>query len=150
MADFDIEKFKRTVLTDIAVELKDEFNENFSRKAFFGKKWRPRKDTKANGSLLVVHGHLRSSISTHISEDGIHFTSSMPYASVHNEGVKGTQSVKAHSRKGKPVRAHTRHANIPQRQFVGDGKDTRHIIKECLDRSAKEFDMELTKLLRQK
>lgn len=150
MAEFDIEKFKRTVLSDIAVELKDEFDENFNRKGFFDKKWKPRKNLKANGSLLVVRGHLRGSISTHVSDDGVHFTSSMPYASVHNEGFQGMQSVKAHTRKEKQVRAHTRHANIPQRQFIGDGKDTRRIIRGCLDRSAAELDMYLTKLLRQK
>ena len=51
---------KRKILNDLRVELSDEFDRNFQRKAFFDRPWPPRKLGK-KGSLLMVTGKLRRS-----------------------------------------------------------------------------------------
>lgn len=115
------------------MELSDEFDRNFLRKAFFSKKWKPRANPDAKGTLLMVTGTLRRSIRAEVRGNGVRFTSAVPYAAIHNEGGTGTKPVRRHtrvSRKGRlyTVRAHTRRFTMPQRQFVGDGERTREII----------------------
>ena len=58
------DKLKKDILDDMRVELSDEFDKNFERKAFFTDAWKARKDPKANGSLLVVSGRMRRSRSS--------------------------------------------------------------------------------------
>ncbi|MBR5898080.1 MAG: hypothetical protein IKZ14_01265 [Muribaculaceae bacterium] len=43
MANFDTDQLKRNILNDMRVELADEFDRNFERKAFFTRKWKPRR-----------------------------------------------------------------------------------------------------------
>ena len=75
----------------------------------------------------MVTGTMRRSIQGHVEGDGVRFTSSVPYASVHNEGGTIAQNVRAHQRRNKKtgksyqVRAHQRRITMPRRQFVGDG-----------------------------
>ena len=38
----DASKLKSDILSDMRVELSDEFDRNFERKAFFSDKWKPR------------------------------------------------------------------------------------------------------------
>lgn len=149
----DPEQLKRNILNDMRVELSEEFDRNFTRKAFFTKKWKRRADPNAKGSLLIVTGTLRRSIRSEVKGDGVRFTSAVPYASIHNEGGSGTKSVRQHtrtSRKGRQytVRAHTRRFTMPQRQFVGDGPRTREIIKGVIDDNLKDFDMQLSKFIK--
>lgn len=82
----------RKILTDIKVELSDEFDRNFERKGFFSKKWKDRRH-KGKGTLLVATGKLRRSIRASIGDKSVTWTSSEPYASIHNEG--GTITVTA-------------------------------------------------------
>ena len=49
------DKLKKDILDDMRVELSDEFDKNFERKAFFTDAWKARKDPKANGSLFPFH-----------------------------------------------------------------------------------------------
>ena len=77
--------FIKTILTDIKVELLDEFDKNFERKAFFSKPWDTRKSGK-KGSQLVASGLLRKSIRAELTDNGIRFSSSLPYADIHNNG----------------------------------------------------------------
>jgi len=63
----------------------DEFDKNFERKAFFSKPWAARKSGK-KGSLLVASGLLRKSIRAELTNNGIRFSSSLPYADIHNNG----------------------------------------------------------------
>lgn len=149
----DPEQLKRNILNDMRVELSEEFDRNFTRKAFFTKKWKRRADPNAKGSLLIVTGTLRRSIRSEVKGDGVRFTSAVPYASIHNEGGSGTKSVRQHtrtSRKGRQytVRAHTRHFTMPQRQFVGDGKRTQELIKGVIEDNVKDFDIQLTKFIK--
>lgn len=146
----DAKQIKRKILNDMRVELTEEFDRNFERKAFFTKKWKPRTYPATRGSLLIVTGKLRRSIRSQVQGDGVRFTSSVPYASIHNEGGEGTKSVKAHTRKSKKgksytVRAHSRRFTMPQRQFIGDGPETRKIIENIVKENVALIDKELVK-----
>lgn len=150
----DPEQLKRNILSDMRVELTEEFDRNFERKAFFTKKWKKRANPDAKGSLLIVTGTLRRSIKSEVKGNGVRFTSAVPYAQIHNEGGKGQKPVKGHTRRSKKgkvyrVRAHTRNFQMPQRQFVGDGKRTQEIIKGVINDNLADFDTQITKLLRQ-
>lgn len=113
--------------------------------------WRQRKANKGRNSgraLLVQSGRLRRSIRiTRITGSTVAIGSDVPYARAHNEGFKGSVSVKAFTRNkytkektgsgkfsksGKErmktvqrisgtvsVKAHTRKMNLPRRQFMG-------------------------------
>lgn len=148
----DPKTLKKNILQDLRVELTDEFDRNFERKAFFGNRWKPRRN-EGKGSLLLVTGTLRRSIRSSVVGNGVRFSSQVPYATVHNEGGTIAQNVRAHQRRrhGKThdVRAHQRRINMPQRQFIGDGPDTRRIIKSVIDDNLQQYNNELTKALRQ-
>lgn len=50
MADIlDGEQLKRNILSDMRVELTEEFDKNFERKAFFTDKWKKRANPNAKG-----------------------------------------------------------------------------------------------------
>lgn len=149
----DGEQLKRNILSDMRVELSDEFDRNFERKAFFTEKWKPRAYKYPQGSLLMVTGTLRRSIKAEIRDNGVRFTSAVPYAAIHNEGGSGTKSVRQHTRtskKGKPytVKAHTRKFTMPKRQFVGDGKRTQEIIKGIITDNVAKFNIQLSQFIR--
>lgn len=148
------DKLKKDILDDMRVELSDEFDKNFERKAFFTDAWKARKDPKANGSLLVVSGRMRRSIKGSVEGDGVRFTSDTNYATVHNEGGSGFVTVRQHQRKhyktGKVYTVHSyqRRVNIPQRQFVGDGQRTQEIIRGVIDDNVKQFNASLSNFIR--
>ena len=149
----DAQQLKRNILSDIRVELTEEFDRNFERKAFFTDKWKKRANPNARGTLLMVTGTLRRSIEAEVRGNGVRFSSAVPYASVHNEGGTIRQNVRSHrrtSKRGKPytVKAHTRKFKMPQRQFIGDGKETQEIIKKAIERNSKGFNVQLTKILK--
>ncbi len=82
----DVNNLKRNILNDMRVELVEEFDRNFERKAFFTRKWKPRRINR-RGSLLIVSGALRDSIKAVVKGNGVAFTSNVPYAVAHNEGL---------------------------------------------------------------
>lgn len=155
MADIvTADKLKSDILNDMRVELTEEFDRNFERKAFFTEAWKARKDPKANGSLLVVSGRMRRSIKGSVEGDGVRFTSDTSYATVHNEGGSGFVTVRQHQRRVKKtgnvytVRSYQRRVNIPQRQFVGDGQRTQEIIRGVIDDNVKQFNASLSNFIR--
>ena len=157
MADIiNAKLLEANILKDMRVELKEEFDRNFERKAFFSDAWKPRKDPKALGSLLVVTGAMRRSIKAEVADHGVRFSSSLSYTTIHNEGGKGTLTVKAHYRTNKKsgkrykVRSHKRRFNMPQRQFIGDGKETQQLIKNVIDDNLKQFDLSMSNFIRSK
>lgn len=81
-----MDNFIKNLLNDVKIELKDEFDKNFIRKAFFDKKWKETKLQNSKGSLMMRTGKLRKSIQAKISGNAIVFSSSLPYASLQNEG----------------------------------------------------------------
>ena len=147
------EQLKKDIISDMRVELAEEFDKNFTRKAFFTNKWKKRRNPNALGSLLVVTGSLRRSIQAKETPDGVRCTSNQPYATLHNEGGKGSVTVRQHTRKSKKgksytVRQHNRAVNVPQRQFVGDGQDTQRIIKNVIDDNLEQYNQEIIKKLK--
>jgi len=79
--------FLKQTLTDIKVKLGEEFDRNFQRKAFFDEKWPATKLTYHRGSLMMRTGRLRKSLlSPKVTSNGIIWSSSLPYADIHNNG----------------------------------------------------------------
>ena len=76
------------ILRQIAVDLKDEFDQNFDRQAFFSEKWQRRKSPGRDRgrAILADTGRLRGSIKSRISDNSITFYSDLPYAAIHNDG----------------------------------------------------------------
>lgn len=151
----DAEKLKKQIIADMRVELTEEFDKNFQRKAFFTEKWKARRDPNANGSLLVVTGAMRRSIRSAETANGVRFTSSLPYTTIHNEGGTGRKPVREHYRKGKngkthKVKAHTRKFTMPKRQFIGDGQQTQQLIKNVIEDNLREFNLSLSNFLANK
>jgi len=84
-------------IADLRVEISDEFDRNFERKGFFDEKWPDTRIHSRRGSLLMRSGALRRSVKSTSTGNSIHFSSSLPYASIHNEG--GTITVTAKMKK---------------------------------------------------
>ena len=74
----------RRILSDIRVELGDEFDRNFERQAFFNDAWARRKSP--GGTILVDTGTLRRSVRSRTTDDSITFYTDLPYAAIHNDG----------------------------------------------------------------
>ncbi len=84
---FNSDELLRKIMNDLRVELSDEFDKNFERKAFFTEPW-PERKSGSKGSLMNVRGGsgLRGSIRSSVNKDTIRWTSSQPYADIHNSG----------------------------------------------------------------
>jgi len=87
--------FKK-IQKDIKVKLSDEFDRNFERKAFFDQTWAESKAPNRRGSLMMRTGSLRSSVNAELIPEGVKWSSSKPYANIHNEGgkIKVTEQMK--------------------------------------------------------
>ena len=157
----DPNKLKAYIPEDMRVELSEEFDQSFERKGFFSDKWKPRAHQYPRGSLLVVSSAMRRSTQGEVSGNGVRFTSAEPYTTLHNEG--GTITVTARMKrffwykyKQTKDEAWKRMAlmktgkviNIPQRQFIGDGDDTKRIIRGVIDDNLQKFNLSLTEFLR--
>lgn len=159
----DAKQIKTDILNDLRVELVDEFDLNFKRKAFFSDKWKPRAHDYRRGSLLMVSSALRRSIMDNAQtlENGVRFSSAMPYASIHNEGGKITVTAKMkrffwYKYKQTKDEAWKRMAlmktgkaiEMPERRFIGDGPDTQRLVRGVIDDNLKKFNLSLTEFLR--
>lgn len=126
----------------IAVDLADEFDRNFERKAFFDKPWKARL-LNNKGSLLISTGRLRRSIGKRVAGDSIIFTSDAPYAKLHNEGgeIVVTQKMRGwfwymYTKTKLPLYKHLgckkvgSKIRIPQRQFIGYHKTVDKIVED--------------------
>ena len=81
------------LIRDIRVELSDEFDRNFERKAFFTTAWKPA-IRNTTGSLMMRTSALRKSLRSDIRGNSITWESSLPYANIHNAGGKITVLLK--------------------------------------------------------
>ena len=84
----NLQTILKTTFSILEVELASEFDRNFSRQAFFDKKWSTRKFSGNTKGILAGRGMLRRSINKKVQGSSILFTSNLPYASIHNEGGK--------------------------------------------------------------
>lgn len=96
----EIRQLWALILKDVRVELSEEFDRNFERKAFFNQPW-PKRRREGKGSLMVASGRLRRSLKAKedAGKGSITWTSSEPYAAIHNEGgtITVTKALKAHA-----------------------------------------------------
>jgi len=144
------------LLNDIKIELHDEFDRNFERKAFFNTGWKPAIKNPI-GSLMMRTGALRSSLRPEIVDNSaIKWESSLPYADLHNSGgiITVTQKMKvffwyryklATGGNNKNLNAESRFwkamalkrvgskIEIPQRQFIGDHPQVQKTVKQTTD-----------------
>ncbi|KMQ70231.1 phage virion morphogenesis protein [Chryseobacterium koreense] len=155
----DLSQWVQNILKDVKVDLTDEFDRNFERKGFFDQKWKQTKIPNRIGSLMMRSGNLRNSINSRIEGDRIIFTSSLPYASIHNEGGEITVTAKmkkffwakhieaknagdifnADSWKGMALMKLGAKIQIEQRQFIGDHPEVNRIIEDVLRDAGKEL-----------
>lgn len=145
----ELEAYLRTLPNDImedcaeivAETATEYFKETFRKKAFDGNPWTPAKTAKRRGSLLIDSGAMMNSIRPLvISPERVVIgagNQKVLYAKAHNEGYDGEVQVPAHTRRTKKgstnVKAHTRTAHIPQRQFMGDSEELNKQIKERIE-----------------
>jgi phage gpG-like protein len=146
----------KDILMDVKVELDDEFDRNFERKAFFERPWAPVKNDPGTGSLMQRTGALRKSISSEITGNSITYSSSLAYASIHNEGGVINQTVtvtekmrrwawaKWHASKDKDGNGSnywrnfaltkktsiSRKITMPERRFIGEHPTITNVIQE--------------------
>lgn len=131
------------ILRDIRIELLDEFDKNFSRGGFFSKPWPKRRDGSA--THLNNTGKLRRSITARISRHCVIFTSSEPYAAIHNYGgtITVTEKMKkffwAKYKQTKQERY--KHLalmktgtkiKMPQRQFIGNSPEVKKAVEDIV------------------
>ena len=147
MADGELRKVVRRILSDIRVELGDEFDQNFERQGFFSEKWQRRKSPiRGDGHILVASGDLRKSIRSRSDESSITFYSDLAYAGIHNEGgeIKVTARMKrffwhkyyetkdefwkamALMKVGKTIK-------IPRRQFLGMAPEVETEVRKIIE-----------------
>ena len=158
----DFKQLFNLLLRDISVELTDEFDQNFERKAFFTDSWRPTKMQQRNGSLLLRTGALRQSIGKPTLNSlgkSIKWSSSLPYADIHNQGgeITVTQKMKKYfwyryiqmvgKSKSKMISDEALYIRklacmrvgskikIPKRQFIGDHP----VVKSRVDQVTREW-----------
>lgn len=145
----ELEDYLRTMpdelmedVADIVAETATEYyKQTFHKKAFDGNPWTPARTAKRRGSLLIDSGAMMNSIRPLvISPERVVIgagNQKVLYAKAHNEGYNGAVQVPAHNRRTKkgdvPVKAHTRTAHIPQRQFMGDSEELNKQIKERIE-----------------
>jgi phage gpG-like protein len=91
-----MKNFYKNIASDLRVELLDEFDQNFTRKAFFDKAWPEVMMPNRRGTLMMRSGALRRSIRAQSIPGGVGFSSSLPYAKIQNEGgtIKVTTKMK--------------------------------------------------------
>jgi phage gpG-like protein len=139
-----LEALPEQILTE-AAEITAEtavksFQANFTKKGFDGNPWEPAKVDKKTGSLLIDSGDLRTTIRPdYKGPDKVVIMAGgqkAPYAKVHNEGFAGSVSVPEHTRKSPwgtlNVKAYTRQANIPKRQFMGRSEEVAQEIRDAI------------------
>lgn len=78
--------FLNNLTNDVKVQLSQEFDRNFERKAFFDRKWPQTRLKNSRGSMMNRTGAGRRSIKSHATNGQITWSSNLPYMSLHNEG----------------------------------------------------------------
>lgn len=156
------------MLADLKVELKDEFDQNFSRRGFFEPNTWARRRIDGAPSTLQQSGKLRKSIRGRVSGYSVIFSSSEPYAAIHNQGGKIQVTAKMrkffwamyykngkHGQKAEAFRALAlkpigSHIVIPQRQFIGKSPRVDQIVETVVSEHVDRFTEEVAQKFKQK
>lgn len=162
--------FIKNIISDLRVDLTEEFDRNFERKGFFDKKWRGTNLPNQRGSLLMRSGKLRRSIVSKQTKTQVIWSSSLPYASINNNGGEivvtdkmksffwamaykaGMAAGKGKSERSKRFSAEAQQwrnlalqkvgakMKIEQRQFIGDHPIVRQRIEDVVGVNFKELE----------
>ncbi len=162
--------FFKNFLSDLKVDLLDEFDRNFERKAFFDRSWPKVRFPNRRGSMMMRTGSLRRSIRASAAGQAIRFYSSLPYAVLHNEGGevtvtakmkrffwamyykssgaaskakgqgKGRYSAEAEAWKAMALKKVGSRIRIDQRQFIGPHRQVDDCVERVFYKSMKEFE----------
>ena len=166
----DLDKFLQNVIQDVKVDLVDEFDRNFERKAFFDEKWQQTKFHNRIGSLMIRRGNLRNSINADIQGNKIIFSSSLPYASIHNEGgeltvttkmkkyfwakhieAKNTKNIiEAEQFKAMALKPIGSKIIIPKRQFIGNHPKVKEVVERAVNANLEELNKAIKQALSNK
>ena len=166
----DLDKFLQNVIQDVKVDLVDEFDRNFERKAFFDEKWQQTKFHNRIGSLMIRRGNLRNSINADIQGNKIIFSSSLPYASIHNEGgeltvttkmkkyfwakhieAKNTKNIiEAEQFKAIALKPIGSKIIIPKRQFIGNHPKVKEAVERAVNANLEELNKAIKEALSNK
>ena len=139
-----------SILRDIQKELTEEFDRNFSRGAFFNEVWPAKRS--GGPSHLVQTGKLRRSIQSVITGNRLRFTSSEPYAAIHNEGgeitvtermkkyfwAKFKETGQLHWKRLALVKVGSK-LTIPKRQFIGTSPEVERTIERVIDDNVRDY-----------
>lgn len=152
----DFSEVHKKIVRAVAIELTDEFDQNFERKAFFTEAWPATKLINPSGSMLMRSGNLRRSIMNDISGDNIAFTSSQPYATIQNEGgvilvtekvrrffwamYKQTTGTIQQQWKAMALKAVGSTIKIEKRQFIGQHPEVNRAIENVIDDELRKLD----------
>lgn len=146
----DSNKLIKNILKDVKVELDDEFDRNFERKAFFDHPWAPlsKNYNPPGGSMLMRTGALRKSLRSGIDGNTLVYESSLRYASLMNDGGTVRQDFVPSSKMRRWAWAQFRQSKdekfrrmalakrirrtftVPARPFIGDHPAVRSAIDE--------------------
>jgi phage gpG-like protein len=162
--------FLKNVLSDVRVDVSEEFDRNFERKGFFDKKWRGTNMPNQRGSLLMRSGKLRRSVQSRQNDNSVSWSSSLPYAKINNDGgeiivttrmksffwamfYKSSGAAgKGNSDRSKRLSAEAQQwknlalqkvgakMKIEKRQFIGDHPIVRQRIEAVVDLNMKELE----------
>lgn len=146
------------IMKDVRVELTDEFDRNFERKAFFDRPWAPLSPNYAptEGSMLLRTGALRRSLRSRIDGTKLIYTSSLKYAGLQNYGGTVRQNFVPTPKMRRWAWAQFRETKdekyrrmalakrirrtftVPARPFVGDHPRVHEIVAEAVARRVRE------------
>lgn len=161
MIELDSRSIEHELARRLAVIMEGETDAAFRSKGWNGVRWAPVRVANRRGSLMLRTGALRRSLSFVSRGNVVAVSSSMPYASLHNEGGRVVVPVTDKMRRywwaqyrksgGRDVRykamalSRKSHWNIsePQRQFVGVTDETDRQLEAQLDEMLEELDIRL-------
>jgi phage gpG-like protein len=157
----ELERYAQTQFPTKAANIALRFIDgNFRAQGYQGASFQRWKKNRRNTTTLVSSGALRGATSYSVQPGQATIFNRMAYAKVHNEGFKGSVTVKAHTRNryskvrvdgvtksGKPskktltvksgeskVKSHTRMMDIPQRQFMPITGSDSLILNRAIER----------------
>lgn len=170
----------KNIVWDVRIELTEEFDQNFQRKAFFTKPWDKTDWPNSRGSLLMRSGQLRRGNRSMIQGTNIVFTNSQPYAALHNDGgaititpkmirffwamyyKSGGAATRAGGKRKQALAAEAQRwkslaikkpgdlLHIKQRQFIGWHPSLKKHIERVVEQNMKETEAYITNLLKSK
>ena len=116
------------ILRDLRVELSEEWDRNFERKAFFSRPWKSRV-CEGRGSLMMQTGRLRRSLKVKVTGNAVIWSSTEPYAAIHNDG--GTITVTAKMKRYFWAKYYTLTGKIHHRKDGSTAKRSMRVSREA-------------------